>query len=67
MGDYAAARMLDAIQSFSDFKGDFLVEWRPGLHDPAFEAFINAALAEVGETEIFHEIARESSPTDPPP
>ncbi len=54
----AAARMLDGMQSFSDFKGDFLVEWRPGHHEPAFETLINAVLLEWGESEICHEVAR---------
>ncbi len=49
--------MLDGIGSFSDLKGDFLVEWRPGAHDPKFEPFLAAALAEEGEDEICHEIS----------
>ncbi|WP_069309918.1 hypothetical protein [Porphyrobacter sp. LM 6] len=57
LGPDAAARMLDGIGSFSDLKGDFLVEWRPGAHDPKFEPFLATALAEEGEDEICHEIS----------
>jgi hypothetical protein len=56
LGPDAAARMLDGIGAFSDFKGDFLVEWRPEAHDPTFEPFIADALAEEGESEIHHQL-----------
>lgn len=58
LGPDAAARMLDGMKSFSDFKGDFLVEWRPGHHDPALETILATALAEEGESEICHEVAQ---------